>query len=297
VPEPTLKELKRALRDASFKPSKSRGQNFLFDHGTLGAIANDAGITPQDTVLEVGCGCGFLTAHLARLAGRVLAVEIDPVLAAVSRRFLASWGNIEVFTADILKGAAVNPDVLKKLRDTGGCEVVIGNLPYSAATAIISALSDWEFKPRALVLLLQEEVAGRLAAGPGEAGRGALSVISQAAFKINLLRRIGPGVFWPKPRVHSRLVRLEPRRVTSEFSDFRRFVFALFAQPRKTAVNSLSLGVVRSGLLQSENSAEVREKIADMVASLGIDNTARPGQLSESQIEAVFRRFLTEIPD
>jgi len=295
VSGPSLKDLKKALRKTGFRPSKTRGQNFLFDHGMLEAIAADAELRPDDKLLEIGSGCGFLTGHLAQYAGSVLAVEIDRVLAAVSNRFLASWGNIEVLVADILREGKVNPEVAGKLRETGICDVVAGNLPYSAATAVIAALSDWEFEPRALVFLLQEEVALRIGAGPGEPDRCALSVISQAAFTVELLRKVGSEVFWPRPKVQSRLVRLTPRGGTDEFSDFRQFVFMLFAQPRKTVLNSLTDGAGRAGPLQGRESKEIKQIAVSVLNSAEIDPKTRPGQLSEAQIKAIYRQFQAQI--
>jgi 16S rRNA (adenine1518-N6/adenine1519-N6)-dimethyltransferase len=292
---PTLSKLRRALRLTGFTPSKTLGQNFLFEHRVLAAIAREVGATGNDVVLEIGCGCGFLTMHLTGSAKKVLAVEIDATLAGVAGRFLSEFPNVEILQADILTQGEVNPVVAEQLRELGGCDLVAGSLPYSAATAIVSALGRWDFTPRALVFLFQEEVARRLAAGPGTSDYGALSVITGAAFEVELLLKIGSEVFWPSPKVESRLVRLKPREFGGDLKGFGAFVHALFAQPRKTAVNSLISGAERSQIPSLPHSrAELRERVAGVLDSLGIDPGTRPGQLSLVQVEAIFKKLVPE---
>ncbi len=292
---PTLSELKAALRRKGFKPSKARGQNFLFEHRLLGAIAEDVGAGEQDVVLEIGSGCGFLTMHLAGRVRRLLAVEIDRTLAGVATRFLERYANVEILSADFLTGGQVNAEIVERVREIGGCDVVTGNLPYSAATAMIGALAQWAFRPRSLVFMLQEEVARRLTARPGSSDYGGLSVITQAAFEAELLRKVGPEVFWPKPKVHSRVVRLKPRALTGDFGHFTRFVHALFAQPRKTALNSLVAGVTRSRELSAIGTgAKLRGRVAGILSSLGIELETRPGQLDFAQIQAIHGELVPE---
>ena len=294
--KPTLSDLKSVLRERRFTPSKARGQNFLYEHRVLEAIANEINPRQDDIVVEIGCGCGFLTMHLADRAKKVIAVEIDPVLTAVAEQFLSEYTNVEILQADILENGELNPLVLKRLAKEGRCGLVAGNLPYSAATAIIGAFAHWEPEPRELVFMLQEEVAQKLAIWPGERGCGALSMITHAAYQVEMLRKIGPEVFWPKPKVDSRLLRLKPLYVGRDFKLFEKFVHALFAQPRKTAVNSLITGAERADLpFTAQDPAALRLKIVGLLGSLGLDTTVRPSRLDRVQIWELFENLCRKV--
>jgi 16S rRNA (adenine1518-N6/adenine1519-N6)-dimethyltransferase len=292
---PILSDLKAALRGRGFLPSKARGQNFLFDHNTLRIVAGEVAALPQDTVLEVGPGSGFLTMHLAGTAGRVLAVEVDSTLSLVAKHFLQAHNNIEVMTANILRNDDLNPEVEERLRELGDCSLIAGNLPYSAATAIISAIARSDLKPRRLVFLLQEEVARRLTADPGTSDYGSNSVITAAAFNTQLLQRIGPNVFWPKPRVSSRLVRLTPAAKVGDLPKFASFVHTLFARPKKTAVNSLLEGLARLPTVANrEHPDSLREEVVSAIKSLGVGLKVRPGRLDLGQIIKLHEKLVPE---
>lgn len=293
---PTLSDLKAALKSRGFRPSKSRGQNFLFDHNTLRIISAEIAALPEDTVLEIGPGSGFLTMHLAPTAGRILAVELDSMLSAVARSFVKTNENVEFMNTDILKKDGVNPVVLKRLRDLGGCSVVAGNLPYSAATAIIYAIACSDLTPRQLVFLLQEEVACRLSAHPGSPDYCAASVITMATYDAELLHRIGPNVFWPKPRVNSRLIRFRPAQRVPNLRRFAAFAHALFARPKKTAVNSFVEGVFSlPEAIRPRHEDNLRDAVTTALRSLEIDPRIRPGRLDFLQIEALYGKLVPEI--
>lgn len=293
VPFPTLRDLKSALRREGFTPSKARGQNFLFEHKILQAVAKDVAPGPRDIVLEIGCGCGFLTLHLAQEVGTVLAVEIDRTLTRIAGNFLKPYPKAQVMAADLLTGEKVNPAVLKRLDELGGCDLIAGSLPYSAATAMITALSRSKLRPRKMLFLLQEEVARRLGAAPGSRDYGALSVITARAYETTLLRKVGPNAFWPRPKVESRLVCLQPKKRPCDLETFSRFVHALFSQPRKTAVNSLLHGISRRGV---QAGPELRKKITELLVSLELTTSARPGSLSLNEIEAIYKNLAPIMP-
>ncbi len=314
---PALSDLKTALQLTGWRPSKALGQNFLFEHSVLDAIARQVAPGPTDVVLEIGAGCGFLTAHLAQTAGKVLAVEIDSRLVDIARRFLQQYANAEVMAADILRSKKLSPQVQKRLGELGGCDLVAGNLPYSTATAIIMALArrvapagkttarnatgEMErcpkdnadlgaqplgLSPRTLTFLVQEEVGQRLAAKPGMPEYGGISVLTGASFSVKLLRTVGAEVFWPKPKVTSRLVQLRPRRKPDEFEKFERFVHTLFAQPRKTAINSIVHGAGRAGALRpGAGKVRLRQEVTQALVSLGVRADVRPGGLSVAQVQ------------
>ena len=292
---PTLSDLKEELRKYEFKPSKARGQNFLFDHNTLRRISEQIPLTLQDTVLEVGPGSGFLTLHLAQTAGCILAVELDSILSSVAQSFLKTRENVEIMNTDILKNDNLSSAVINRLQELNGCSTVVGNLPYSAATAIISAFAQSSLQPRHLVFLLQEEVARRLTASPGNSNYCSSSVITTAAYDSELLQRIGPNVFWPKPKVYSRLVRFKPVLKVRYFSKFAAFVHTLFARPRKTAVNSYLEGISQLPAGKGKKSSEsLRNTVTGAIQSLGLSPQTRPGRLDFSQIHSLYKKLVPE---
>ncbi len=293
---PTLRDLKVALRNSGFVPSKARGQNFLFDHNILRSISGEVAALPDDIVLEIGPGSGFLTMHLAQTAGRVLGVEVDGTLSSVSKRFLGKCENVEIMTADILQKGSINTAVLRRIGELGGCSLAVGNLPYSAATAIVSAIAGSDLKLRRMVFLVQEEVARRLTASHGDPDYCAGSVITAASFDTELLQRIGPSVFWPRPKVNSRLVRFRPAPKVSDPAGFALFVHTLFARPKKTAVNSFLEGLSRTPTgTDRERRSHQREAIIRAIQSIGMDPRVRPGRLAFEQIEALHKKLVPEI--
>jgi 16S rRNA (adenine1518-N6/adenine1519-N6)-dimethyltransferase len=291
---PTLNDLKEVLKGYSFQPSKARGQNFLFDHNTLRHIVDKFSPNRQDTVLEIGPGSGFLTMHLAQAAGRVLAVEIDKILVRVAKHFLESSENVEIVNADILQNDNLSPRVVERVQDLGGCNLIVGNLPYSAATAIISAIARSNLKPRHLVFLLQEEVARRLAAGFGSPDYCASSVITAAVYDMELLGQIGPSVFWPRPKVNSRLMLLTPSPKVGNYTSFAAFVHTLFARPRKTAVNSYLEGISRQLQAAKGYKSSLRDTVTSAIQSLGMDPKVRPSKLDFDQIHDLFKKLVPE---
>jgi len=146
-----------------------------------------------------------------------------------------------------------------------------------------------------MVFLLQEEVAERLSASPGSPDYSAISVITAAAFDAQLLQRMGPNVFWPKPQVSSRLVRLRPAPKVPNLDRFAAFVHTLFARPRKTAVNSFVEGATR---YSKDKTGECRDALRTAVTgalqSLGVDAKARPGTLDFDQIKALHEKLVPE---
>lgn len=197
------------LEAQGFRPSKRLGQNFLRDPNLARAIVADADLEPGERVLEVGPGPGILTAALLERGARVLAVEIDARLVAVARAVLGEPEGLELLHADALLGKhALAPALLERLPSTGPWQVV-SNLPYSAGTPLVVLLARLAAPPRRMTVLIQTELARRMAAEPGGADYGALSVRLQARYAVTALRDVGPALFWPRPAVQSRLVRLE----------------------------------------------------------------------------------------
>src|SRR5450432_3980358 len=252
---------------------KSLGQHFLTDPRILARIADAVALAPDETVVEIGPGRGSLTDALLARAARVVAIEIDRKLVELLRARYASEPRLTIVEADVLD---VNLGEV-----AGGAYALAGNVPYYITTPILfQALR----RPRALrsVLLVQKEVAARMAAPPGDDDYGALSVNVQAIAGVELLFRIPAGSFNPPPRVDSAVVRVTPRAIpvvapgTEE--RFRTFVQAAFALRRKQMRR-----VVRTVAERSALEAEAA------LASSGIDPDVRPETLSAEQFYALGR--------
>ncbi len=172
-------------------PKKSLGQNFLHDPNALEKIVHTAGITSQDTVLEIGPGTGALTVYLAQTAAQVIAVEIDDRLMPILEQQLRDFSNVQVIHADILN---VDIDDLVYGREF----IVVANLPYYITSAILRHLLEGSHKPKRLILTVQQEVAERLVAPPGDLSLLAISVLYYGQPRI--VTRLAPAAFWPRPR-------------------------------------------------------------------------------------------------
>ncbi|HKV81265.1 MAG TPA: 16S rRNA (adenine(1518)-N(6)/adenine(1519)-N(6))-dimethyltransferase RsmA [Candidatus Sulfotelmatobacter sp.] len=234
-------------RVAAKKPKL--GQHFLKDSAAVIRIVESLGDLLQSTVLEIGPGRGALTTLLARRARRVIAIEKDRVLAAQLRMHFSLASNVEIIEGDIL---AIDFDSLfgpKPGSTRPGMEFapqrvrVIGNLPYFITSDILLRLFEHRKYLETLVLMVQKEVADRMAAKPGGSEYGLLSATTQLYTKVEKLFTLPPGAFAPPPNVHSTVVRLQPsERLESLHLDEAGFISFLklsFAQKRKTLWNNL----------------------------------------------------------
>ena len=218
------------------------GQHFLVDEGAARRIVEAVGELSQRTVLEVGPGRGALTSLLVARARRVIAVELDRVLAAQLRMNFALIGNVEIIEGDILamdfqtlfgpKPGTARPGIEQTLDPVS----VVGNLPYFITSDILLRFFEYRRYFDTIVLMVQREVADRLAAKPGGRDYGLLSATAQ-------LFTLPPEAFSPPPKVHSTVVRftmasqLESLRVPE--TDFINFLKLSFGQKRKTVWNNL----------------------------------------------------------
>jgi 16S rRNA (adenine1518-N6/adenine1519-N6)-dimethyltransferase len=247
---PTQTEIKALLAEAGLRPEKRYGQHFLIDGNLMRMLVDEADLGPADTVIEVGPGIGNLTELLVERAGRVVAVEIDPAIAEVARTRLAGVANLDFLVLDVLANKhTVAPEVLDLAEAhrlaCGGPLKLVANLPYQAATPLVAELVMRDPPLERLVFTVQEEVAARFAAEPGTSDYGPVGVIVQALGKVEVLRRLGPSVFWPRPKVWSAMVRIRPdaarRKRIRDLALFRRTIHGLFVHRRKRAARSLAL--------------------------------------------------------
>lgn len=232
---------KRLLDSYGISPKKSLGQNFLHDPNALDKIIRAAELSPDETVLEIGPGTGALTDWLASVARRVIAVELDDRLIPLLQYRFSDYPNVTLVHADILE---VNLS-LHIRPDEPYC--VVANLPYYITSAILRYLFEQPHKARRLVVMVQNEVADRLVALPGDLSLLGVSV--QYYGRPRIIARLSPAIFWPRPDVTSALVRIDtyadgerPVQVADE-AQFFRVVRAGFSQKRKQLVNALSAGL------------------------------------------------------
>lgn len=267
----SVKEIHEILSRHGFKFSKSLGQNFLTERYICEDIAEMSGITPEDSVLEIGPGIGSLTSVLAPYAKRVISVEIDKALKPVLDETLAEFPNVKVIFNDILKCDIAE---LVRVEFDGSRPKVCANLPYYITTPIISAL----IKTKAfetITTMIQKEVAERICAKPGTPEYGAFTIYVQYYTEPSLLFTVSPDCFEPKPKVQSAVVIMRPLntpRVNPKSEElFFKVVRASFAQRRKQLVN---------GLFSAFESHMAKSDIIDILTHLGHPSTVRGEKLS-----------------
>jgi 16S rRNA (adenine1518-N6/adenine1519-N6)-dimethyltransferase len=214
------------------------GQNFLADPSAAMAIVEALGDISAATVLEIGPGKGAITRLLAARAGRLVAVELDGALAQELRRQYPSTSNVEVLEQDILA-----TDLRRLVRSPAEKLIVVGNLPYYITSPILLYLFDHHQSVERAIVMVQREVADRIAAQPGSRDYGLLSATTQLYARVDNLFTLPPGAFSPPPEVYSSVLRLtfEPRyqRLGVDPAEFVSFLKQSFAQKRKTLANNL----------------------------------------------------------
>jgi 16S rRNA (adenine1518-N6/adenine1519-N6)-dimethyltransferase len=210
----TKQDIEKLLAGAGTTPNRRLGQNFLIDLNLMRLLVEAAHIQPQDVVMEVGTGTGSFTEAIAERAGRVVTVEYDSVLAVVARAQLKKFSNITLFNMDVLENKnAIQHEILEALRQARteypGRLLLVANLPYNVGSGVMANLISGPVTADAMYVTVQKEVAERMAAQPGHADYGTLSILMQATGKVHLLRKLPPSVFWPRPQVDSAMVTYE----------------------------------------------------------------------------------------
>jgi len=262
-----------------FHPNKTLGQNFLIDRNVLEAIIDAAGVRTGQHILEIGAGLGVLTEALLARGACVTAVEKDTRLASRLATALGDPPGLRILAADALE---LDLDALL----SEGFSACVSNLPYSVGTRILLDIALHRLAPQTFTVLVQTEVAERLAADPGCSARGQAGVWLQLDHDVALVRAVKASCFWPRPEVGSSVVRLDrhpctlsaPERIW--FFDLTRYAFMhrrkqLFASLRKAP----------EPLLRSD------ADLGELFASASVDPLARAEQLTNAQWQALACAF------
>ena len=230
------------LNRYGFTFQKKYGQNFLIDSSMLEKIIREAGITKEDTVLEIGPGIGTMTQYLCEGAKKVIAVEIDKNLIPIlTEDTLAAYDNVKIINEDILK---LDINRLVEEENSGKPIKVVANLPYYITTPIIMGLFESHVPIESITIMVQKEVADRMQVGPGTKDYGALSLAVQYYAKPEIVAVVPPECFIPRPNVSSAVIRLTRHQTAPVAVDNEKQMFALiraaFNQRRKTLTNSIN---------------------------------------------------------
>jgi 16S rRNA (adenine1518-N6/adenine1519-N6)-dimethyltransferase len=226
-------DVRRIAADIGLRPTKQRGQNFVIDANTVRRIVRTSGVGPDDVVVEIGPGLGSLTLELLATAARVVAVEIDPVLAEQLPKTVADRAPELASKLDLVHADALRVERLPGPAPTA----LVANLPYNVSVPVLLHFLERFASLQNALVMVQSEVAHRLAAGPGSRTYGIPSLKARWWADVELAGNIGRSVFWPAPNVDSALVALR-RREPPAAADLRERTFELvdaaFAQRRKT---------------------------------------------------------------
>lgn len=257
--------MKPLLAEHGFHFSKAKGQNFLIAPWVPQSIAQDAGVDDTAGVLEIGPGIGPLTQQLALRAKKVCAVEVDGRLKPILEQTVGEFENLEILWDDVLK---LDVPALVKEKFAGLRPMACANLPYYITSPILTALLEAECFD-SVTVMVQKEVAQRIAAAPGSNDYGAFSVFCQYYAEPELLFDVPPHCFLPQPKVMSAVIQLKVRQQRpwdiEEDKLFFRVVRSSFAMRRKKLSNGLASGFPELG----------KDGAAEVIAAAGLDANVR----------------------
>ena len=271
------------MKRHNFRCRKSMGQNFLADANIVNKIISSASVEKNDVVVEIGPGLGVITQAAAVMAKSVIALDLDRSLPPILEETLQGLDNVHVVTGDAMETNF--DDMVKGIVGHGGQYKIIANLPYYITTPLIMHLIKSRFNMSLCVVMVQQEVAERMAALPGGKDYGALSVAVQYHTEVQYLFKVPRTVFIPKPEVDSAVVMLTTRpRPPVETPDeelFFKIVRGSFGQRRKTLLNSLG----------SAFSDIPREKLKGLLQNAGIDPLRRGETLNLEEFAGIAREI------
>lgn len=288
----TVKYLQKRFSEIGLAPNARHGQNFLIDYNLVELLARSGKIESSDVVLEVGTGTGALTALIAEQAAQVVTVELDQHLHQMAREELESFTNITMLLQDALKNknriSSNVYDAIETAMQQRETEIfrLVANLPYNIATPLISNLIRREPVPKSMTVTIQKELADRIMATPSTKDYSSLSIWMQSLCEISLVRVLPPTVFWPRPKVDSAIIHVEPQMDRrSSFVDlefFHTFVRSLFFHRRK---------FLRSNLVSAFKGKLEKSDVDRVMDQMGFGGTTRAEELPVEEIQRLCELF------
>lgn len=265
-----------------FNPRGDLGQNFLIDVNLIEFAVRHASLGPNDVALEVGSGTGGMTAFLAEEAGHVISVDVDENMSKLAAEAVEGYNNVTLVNQDILKNKnTLAPEICDLIRAhvaslRNGQLKLVANLPYSVATPVIANLIASDLPWERMVCTIQWELGEKMASEHGTPGYSALSVWIQSQASIRILRKLGPNVFWPRPKVDSAIVSIwRDKEAAARINDrkfFLDFLRRAFSQRRKL-IRPVLIGMYRKQLDKEDVDrllAELEHKSGDRAEEMDI---------------------------
>lgn len=276
----TRSYLMRLFERHGIHPRWKLGQNFLIDLNIIEFIVREAELTCQDVVLEVGPGTGGMTTFMAREAGHVISVELDPNMYMLASEATAAYDNVTLLNQDALRNKNHIADNVLQLvqeqldKDPRRQLKLVANLPYAVATPVMSNLLAADFPLARMVVTIQYELGLRMQAPPRHPDYGALSVWMQSQCHVEVIKKLGPTVFWPRPKVDSAVVKVLPdphlRERIADRAFFHDFIRRVFLHRRK---------LLRGVLAEMYRDQLQKSAIEQTLQQTGITESARAEEL------------------
>lgn len=260
-------DLRTLLKKHNLSLKKAYGQNFLTDQALLLDIVEKAGVTKDDVVLEIGVGAGALTRVLASKTKKVFGYEIDTTLKPLLADTLKDFSNIDITFKDVMRERV--SDIEKRI---GGEYIIVANLPYYITTPIIMQFLDYATNLKSMVIMVQEEVAERLAAKEKTSDYGAITVAINLKGKASIIKRVGREMFTPPPNVDSAVVKIDVEKdkfLGADLKVIRDIVRCGFSSRRKMLINNLMKGFKFT-----------RQQAEELLTKCGLSLTCRAEELS-----------------
>ena len=279
----TKQDIERLLAGAGTHPKHRLGQNFLIDLNLMRLLTQAAHLNEQDVVLEVGTGTGSFSEGIAGECGQLITVEYDTALFNIARSQFGKFNNIVQFNMDILENKNTLQqevlDAIKVARDEfGGRFLLVANLPYNVGSSVMANLISGPVAADGMYVTIQKEVADRMAAAPGNADYGTLSILMAATGRVRVIRILPASVFWPRPQVESAMVSYQrDKKKAQEIHDMQTFreIINLFMGHRRKMLKACTKF--------AEGNLEKVRHWTDVFDEAVVDSHKRPEELTPQQ--------------
>lgn len=281
------------FEEHGFRPRTDLGQNFLIDLNIIEFVVREGELSGDDVVLEIGAGTGGMTSFLAQEAGHVISVEVDRNMYSLASEVVAPYENVTLLNQDALKNKNhFSPAVLDAVQEQLAVDPnrrlkLVANLPYSIATPVIANLVATELPWIRMVVTIQYELGLRMIAPPRDSHYGALAVWLQSQCFVKMIKKLGPTVFWPRPKVDSAVMRISPyfqkRELIADRAYLQDYLRRSFNMRRKL-LRSVLCGMYRKELSKPQ--------VDDVLAAMELPETVRAEELTvEQHVDLANRLF------